>query len=336
MFTIKKDQIEAVMQVCKTAATRHANQAFECVLIEADADGVSLTGGDGVVEINRALVADVESGFKIAVNAQKFMQAVKACGDATVILKDQLTIKSGRRRFKLHTVDAEAYPAYPRANNDNKMNIAPQTLIETIKLVSFASAKNDVRHVLNGVFIGKHATATNGHRMAVADLGLKKDAIVSIEAVNKIPLDITGDVYLSDNVLSIVSGTYSFKCKLIDGKYVDYERVIPNEFTKEVTVDKSSFIDAIKAAQINAPESGNVVFHFCSESTIKSRSGKQEDAIIDFDCVTNSDFEMSFNSSYLLNALSVLDLDIVKMQFNDGQVRIDDDGLINIISMCRI
>lgn len=336
MFTIEKNQIESIKQVCKTAASRHACQSFECVLIEADGDSVTLTGGDGIVEIQRTIPANVKTGFKVAVNATKFMQAVNACGDATVVLKDQLIVKAGRRQFKLHTVDADAYPAYPQAIDDHKLDIDPQNLIESIKAVSFAAAKNDVRHMLNGVYIGKDAAATDGHRMAVVPLELDKSAIVSIEAVNKIPLDFGGSVFLSDNVLSIVSDDKSFKCKLIDGKYVSYDKAIPSKFNHTVEVNRADFIDAIKAAQINAPESGNVLFHFCQDSTIKSRSGRSEDAQVGFDCTTDSDFEMAFNSSYLLSALSVLHSESVVIKFADSQLVIESDGMINVISMCRI
>lgn len=337
MFTIEKEYIEAVSQVCKTAASRHANQSFECVLIEASEHGlVSLTGGDGIVEIKRVIPCDVKTSFSIAVNAAKFSQAVSACGNPSVTLKDQLIVKSGRRQFKLHTVNADIYPAYPEAVDDNKMDINPSNLIDSIKAVSFAAAKNDVRHMLNGVFIGAHAVATNGHRMCVLDLGLQKDAIVSIEAVNKIPLDIDGDVYLSNNVLSIVSSEYSFKCKLIDGKYVSYERALPKDFKYTVDVNREDFIDSIKAAQINAPESGNVSFHFCDKSVIKSRSGKQEDALIGFDCTSSDDFEMGLNSSYLLNALNAVKSESVSIKFTDSQAVIEQDGMVNVISMCRI
>ena len=339
MFTLTKDHIEYVKQVCKTAATRHANQAFECVLIECDStrNEVKLTGGDGIVEIVRVLSADVETDFSTAVNAVKFMQSVDACKSPTGILKDQLIVKHGRRQFKIQTVSAEAYPAYPKSVDDHKIDgVTPSNLIDTIKAVSFAAAKNDVRHMLNGVFIGGHAVATNGHRMCVIDLGLSKNAIVSIEAVNKIPLDISGTVFLSDNVMSIIDESYEFKCKLIDGKYIGYERAIPQSSVNNVSVERADFIDAIKAAQINAPDSGNVIFHFCDESTIRSRSGRNEDAKIGFDCETSADFEMSFNSSYLIDALKVIKSESVELLFTDSQMYFREGGILNVISMCRI
>jgi DNA polymerase-3 subunit beta len=341
MFKITKNQIEDINTVCKAAATRHANQAFENVLINVSIDGiVFFTGGDGTIQIDRNIVSDkVETGFTISVNAHKFSQAITACGDCTVILKDQLIVKSGRRNFKLQAVDAESYPSFPEPTNNDKIDISAENLIDSIKSVAFASAKNDVRYVLNGVCIGVDAVATNGHRMAVMPLGLSKSVIVSIDAVGKIPAGAKGEIYISDNILSIVDSVNqsSFKCKLVDGRYPEYKKVVPKKSTvkHEATVNRVDFIDAIKAAQINMPDSGNVLFTF-GENTIKSRSGKNEYAEVGFDCDCSSNFEMSFNSSYLLGALSSLISDKVTMGFTDSQVVIECDGMTNIISMCRI
>jgi len=338
MFTLTKKQSEAVSQVCKMASSRHANQGFECVLIQADSETntVKLTAGDSIVEIIRVLNTEVETSVSVAVNAAKFMQSVLACGDCTVVVKDQMTIKNGRRSFKLHTVNSDAYPAYPDSVTEHEVNISPVSLIEAVKAVSFASAKNDVRHILNGVFIGRDAVATNGHRVCLYPLGLEKSAIVSIEAVGKIPLDIDGKVYLSENVLSIVSTEYSFKCKLIDGRYVPYEKILPKKFKHDVTVNTADFIDAVKAAKINAPESGNILLMFGEKSEIKSRSGKNEDATVGFDCVSSAEFEIGFNSSYLIDALNVVVSESVNIKFTESQVYIEDAGIISLISMVRI
>ena len=165
---------------------------------------------------------------------------------------------------------------------------------------------------------------------------MSKDAIISIEAVSKIPTDIEGKVYLSNNILSIISSDHSFKSKLIDGKYVPYQKIVPTEFKSTVTVNREDFIDAVKAAKINSPESGNVFFKFGKESEIKSRSGKNEDAVIGFDCESTSEFEIGFNSSYLIDALSMLTLESIDMKFTDSQLYVEQAGVINLISMVRI
>lgn len=337
MFKLTKEQTELAINACKFAASRHANQGFECVLINADSESnkVTFTAGDSIVEKIRVISCDVELSLSVAVNAAKFSQSIAACKNPTILLKDQLTVKSGRRVFNIHTVDPSAYPAYPESIKENEMDIAPNELIDAIKTVAFSAAKNDVRYVLNGVFIGKNAVATNGHRLCIYPLGLDKDAIISIDAVNKMPSDIDGKVYLSNNVLSFVSDEYSFKSKLIDGKYVPYEKIIPSKFTSNVTVNREDFIDAVKAAKINSPDSGNIFFKFGKDSEIKSRSGKNEDAVIGFDCESSNEFEMGFNSSYLIEALNMLSLDSIDIKFTDGQLYIEQEGVANLISMVK-
>lgn len=335
MFTLTKEHANIIKQVCNSAANRHANQSFECVLIEASENAVTLTAGDGVVQVQRTISTEVTSNFSVAVNAQKFNQAFNSCRNPSVTLKDQLIVKSGRRIFKLHAIDADVYPAFPESVGDKKLCIDPLTIIDSIKSVSFSAAKNDVRYMLNGVYIGKHAVGTNGHRLCCVELGIESSAILSIEAVSKIPDDIKGDAFLSENVFSIIDDGYSFKCKLIQGKYVSYERAIPSKFNHTVTVNRDDFIDAVKAAKINAPDTGNVLFSFGPESKITSRSSKNEDASIGFDCDADGEFEMGFNSSYLLDALNAIHSDSVLIQFTDSQACIINDLSVNVISMAR-
>ena len=103
-----------------------------------------------------------------------------------------------------------------------------------------------------------------------------------------------------------------------------------------MTVNTAHFIDAVKAAKINAPESGNILLMFGEKSEIKSRSGKNEDATVGFDCVSSDEFEIGFNSSYLIDALNVVVSESVNIKFTESQVYIEDAGIISLISMVRV
>lgn len=336
MITIDKSQIDAIKRVCKAASTKNPIQYFENILLEANENSLKMTAGDGIVEISASIKVDVKSGFSICVNAAKFSQSVDACKGGSITVKDLMTVKNGRRSFKLQTLPSENYPSYQDAINEDKIDIKPIEIIDAIKSVSFAASKNDVRSFLNGVFIGEDAVATNGHRMSVFPIGLKSSAIVSIEAVNKIPLEATGDVFLSSNVLSIIDSDFSFKCKLIDGRYPDYKKVIPTKFKHSINIDSAHLKDAIKAAQINAPDSGNILLIFGAESSIKSASGKKEEALIGLDCESDSEFEMAFNSSYLIDVMNSVTSESITINFSESQAIIEDGGQINVISMCRV
>lgn len=333
MFTLDSNLTNLVKQVCDLAS-KNPNQALECVLLEVNDGYLSLTAGNGVVEIRRVLQVDSQSNFTTAVNAKKFYQSISSCKNPVVTLNDDLIVKSGRRRFTIKTIDPNAYPIYPDSTDESKIDMGSNELVDCIKKVAFAAAKNDVRYMLNGVFIGKHAVATNGHRVCVHDLGLDKEAIVNIDSVSKMPEGFEGDVYLSENILAIKGEGYHFKSKLIDGKYISYEKAIPTDFDKTVSVDKSDIIDAIKAAKINAPESLNVLFKFGESSEIISKNSRKENAHIGFECTTTDSFEIGFNSDYMISAISSIDSDDIKIGFTEDRAIISDSNIVNVVSKC--
>lgn len=337
MITIAKKYAEEIKQVCQAAASRASIQAFENIYIHADESGiVKLKAGDSMIEITRMIAADkFESGFETTVNAPKFLQAFNACsGDVQIIVKDKMTIKSGKRRFTLPVISAESYPAYPEMDDAQKVEC--DGFIETVKQSAWAAGKNDVRYVMNGVYISKDAVGTNGHKMAVTPIGLDCDIILPIETINKIP-DIDGDIYISDSVMAIKSKDVEFKTKLIDGRYPDYKRAIPS-CDKTASVDLDEFKSAVKAAQITAnSQFKTIVMSFGDECSISATSSdKREDSSIGFECDCSDSFEFAVNSSYLLEALNELTLPNVELQFSDGMMMIEEAGKKLIICSVRL
>lgn len=334
MITIDKCHGEAIKQVCQAASSRSTIQAFENVMIKSIKDGIEMKAGDSLIEITRTIPAAVESGFETTVNAAKFLQAFTACGgDVTLICKDDLTVKSGRRKFNLPIISVESYPAYPEMGDSERIDC--DGIVKKIKAASWASAKDDVRHVFNGVFIGEHAVATNGHKMAMVNLGLNRKAIVPINSIQKMP-DIDGIIMISDSIFCIKGDDLTFKTKLIDGQFPDYTRAIPKT-NKTVTVKTADFIDAVKAAAITANSKfKTVIFRFGKESTVESLSqDKRESSLIGFDCDTSDDFDFAVNSAYLIEAASSLSSESLEIKFSDMQMMIESDDHKAIISAVR-
>lgn len=335
MIIIEQSHKEAIKQVCQSAASRSHIQAFENIMIRTLESAVELKAGDSLIELTKTIPAEVKSGFETTVNAAKFLQSFNACGgDVTITLKDKMTIKSGSRRFALPVIPVESYPAYP--DMEDEQRIGDTSVIKTVKSASWASGVNDVRHVFNGVFLGEYVAATNGHKMSLIDNGADCSVIIPIEAIKRIP-DVDGEVYISDYVMCIKSDDLLFKTKLVDGRPMDYTRAIPKT-NKEVTVDVSDFTDAVRAAQITAnSQFKTIVMHFGKESTITAASAdKREESSIGFACDTSVEFDFAVNSSYLIEALSVLDCESVTIEFSDDKMMINKDGAKSIISYVRV
>lgn len=335
MIIISKQYSEQIKEVCSTAASRSSIQAFENIYILAVDDGLTLKAGDSMVELTRHIECEVKSGFETTVNASKFIQAFSACGDdVKIIVKDKMTISSGRKKFTLPIIDAESYPAYQDMVDANKIECPG--FIDAIKSASWAAGKQDARYVFNGVCVRGDAVGTNGHKMSVVPLGADCDIIIPIDTIKKMP-NYEGDIYVSENVLAIKGHDFEFKTKLIDGQYPDYNRAIP-KCSKSVSIDLSELKDAVKAAQITAnSQFKTVIFNFGKESSVTSHSAdKREDSSIDIACDASEEFTFAVNSSYLIEALNELTLPNVEMAFSDGQMMIEEAGRKLIICAVRL
>ena len=338
MITIAKKYQEEIKQVCQTAAARNAIQAFENIYIHADNDGtIKIKAGDSMVEITRTLVAEsFESGFETTVNASKFLQAFNACpNDVKIIVKDKMTIKSGKRRFTLPIIDAESYPAYPELSETQKVGDA-QAVKSLLDECLWAVDRNDARAMFKGVHLGNDAVGTDGKKMCVISGDIQSNLIVPVDSVNKIP-DIEGEVFASDSMLVIKGDGVEFKTKLIDARFPDYTRAIP-KCTKTVDVDMAEFKSAVKAAQITAnSQFKTVVLSFGEDSTVcASSADRREDSSIGFECEPSEPFEFALNSTYLIEALNQLTLPSVQLQFSDAQLMIEEGGKKLVISSVKL
>ena len=338
MITISKSHQDAIKQVCQAASSKSHIQALENVHINASVDGiVTLKAGDSLVEVTRLVVADsVETGFTTTVNASKFMQSFNACnGDVTIIVKDEMTIKSGRRKFILDTINPDSYPSYPELTDDQIIDCP--NLIELIKSVSWAAAVDDVRFYLNGAHIGECVVSTNGHKMSLVKANIDTDIIIPVEAVRKLPNLTSYQVSASDNILAIKTDDMEFKTKLVDGRFPDYKRVI-RDVEKRATVNTEEFKNAIKAAAVLADEKKKtIVFTFGVESKVESaETSRKESSSIGFDCDTSDDIKFACSSAYILELINSVQSESVILGFNDNQLIVEDGDQTSIIMGVKV
>lgn len=324
MIIISKDSLADIKSVCSIAKDKAQLEITQNVLIESTSDKLRLTTTNLEVEVTRCIDAKIESGFSATVNAKKFSQSVAACGKdikIELLAEGAVQIKSGRKRFKLPSKPAEDFPVFPVMESTQKLDVDALDFANLAKAVMFASAVDDVRYVMNGVYIGKHVVATNGHRMSWLNIGggFDCEAIIPRDSVAAMP-EIGGEVYCSYNALSLEYENMTFKTKLVDGKYPSYERLFQDK-NKNLTVEKSELIDAIKSAMITANDKSRaVVFNFNpQESTVQSKSGTGHDSEIGFICDCPEEFEIAINSDYLLAAVDACDSEQVEIYYEDSQ-----------------
>lgn len=312
------------------------------VLLEADADGLSLTGTDMEVELH----ARVEEGIEISQPGQVTVAGRKLAliwralaEDAEVHVESgaQVTVRSGRSRFTLATAPVEDFPKVIAQDPVGELDLASEDLKRLLEQTSFAVAQQDVRHYLNGLLLevtDEHvrAVATDGHRLAMCTRrgGLagteRVRAIVPRKGVgelNRLLGEAEGPVSLAlgGNVVQARHGPYTLTTKLIEGEFPDYERVIPRQATHTMSGDRAKLHHSLVGAAILTNETYRGVRLSLDKEhlTVRANNPDQEEAEdtvpVDY---AGDELEIGFNVDYLLDVFNVVHSDTVRLSVSDA------------------
>ena len=262
----KEDLARAVGAVAKVVEARNTIPILSNILLDADNGKLKVTGTDLDIEASTSVEASVNVPGRLTVNAKLLGDlAKKATGDVTMTLDaDRLIVKYGRSRFTLQTLPAEDFPSLTAGTYAAEFEIDLAALFAP---VSFAMSSEETRFYLQGVYFRggdtSVAVATDGHRLAKhvgPNLPAFEGIIVPRKTVGLIPKGVV-KVSVSEAKIRIASGGLTITSKLIDGKFPDYERVIPTteRNDKVVTVDRDAIMKAADRVATVSSERGRAV-----------------------------------------------------------------------------
>lgn len=323
MIKITPAHEQTIKQVCKLANPRATITAYANVLIDAQEFATTITAGDGVVEMNAKLDCIVQSGGLFMVGAQKFAQALSACGfDAAITIKDgYILVKSKGSKFKLTTLDPETYPAYEDTGKQAQLNVE----LCDIKSSSVSCANGDARAFLNGVYVGAGIAASDGHRITTLKIeNQDKEIIIPADAIMRAP-DGEPKISTDGRIASFDYGNSVFKTKLIDARYPNFDKAI-NQVDKKINVNAEELKEAIKSAMLTGEQVT------LSTGRIQGESKNNDATDIEFSA-TGDEVEMTFNGKYVIDALS-FSAGEIEIGFNDTQMIIDN-GFRNVVMCVR-
>ncbi|MCG8671573.1 MAG: DNA polymerase III subunit beta [Pseudomonadales bacterium] len=342
-FTVSREKlIKPLQQVAGVVERRQTLPVLSNVLMVIEGNRLSLTGTDMEVELVAHIELDEElPSSEITVPAKKLVDICKSLpndSDISFELNDQkMTVKSGRSRFSLATLPANDFPNLEEATGDIEFSINQGYLKQIIDRTSFAMAQQDVRFYLNGMLFELsenrlRAVATDGHRLALCDgeaqiaVSETTQSIVPRKGVIEIARlfsDEDGDVAiaLSQNHIRVETSELRFTSKLVDGKFPDYQRVLPKKGDKIVIGEKSEMKQSFSRVAILSNEKyrGVRIKVLAGTITIVANNPEQEEAeeviSVDYD---GPELEIGFNVNYLLDVLNVVISDSVKIALNDS------------------
>jgi len=341
-FSIQREVfLQPLSQVVGVVERRQTLPVLANFLITAQGKRVSITGTDMEVELIASVKTDVSGDGETTVPARKLVDIVRMLPDGADIsvslAGDKLTVSSSRSRFTLSTLPATEFPATDQVETLETVNIQELNLKRLLDKTSFAMANQDVRYYLNGLLFefldgGLKTVATDGHRLAVCDfegdLGVANNRQLIVPRKGVLELsrmlsdsDNQVELALGKNHIRLVKGSTIFTSKLIDGRFPDYEAVIPVGTDRHINVDRNSFTHALQRAAILSNEKYRGVRLEAAGNVIKiiAHNPQHEEAVEELEAEMNFDqLAIGFNVTYLLEALTALDSEAVVLEMKDA------------------
>ncbi len=338
-----QDKVLSVLQsVSGIVERRHTLPILANVLIRKTGSSVQLTTSDLEIQIRTTAELDGDSGnFTTTVGARKLIDILRTMpNDQTVSLEsnaNKLILKGGKSRFTLQTLPAEDFPLVQEAASFGPVFSVPQkTLKDLLNQVAFAMAVHDIRYYLNGILFvaeGKQLSlvATDGHRLAFANATLdvevpRQEVILPRKTVlemQRLLSDAEGaiEMQFASNQAKFSFGGMEFVTKLVEGKFPDYNRVIPKNHKNTVTLGRAPLLASLQRTAILTSEKFKGVRLNIEPGTLRvaSNNAEQEEAVDELDIDYGGDaIEIGFNVTYLIDALSNMDQEMVKMELADS------------------
>ncbi len=348
MIVLKAAQekvLSALQAVSGIVERRHTLPVLANVLIRKTGAQLELTTSDLEIQVRTTAELDGDAGnFATTVGARKLIDILRSMPvDQIVTLtsnQNKLTLQGGKSRFTLQTLPADDFPLVQEAADFGPSFSVPQkTLKLLIDQVHFAMAVHDIRYYLNGILFvaeGKSLTlvATDGHRLALAQATLdaeipKQEVILPRKTVLELQRLLRDDKEAADgpiemrfagNQAKFAFSGMEFVSKLVEGKFPDYNRVIPKNHKNAVTLGRAPLLASLQRAAILTSEKFKGVRINIEPGTLRiaSSNAEQEEAKEELEIDYAGDtIEIGFNVTYLIDALTNMGQDMVKLELQD-------------------
>jgi DNA polymerase-3 subunit beta len=320
---------------------RHTLPILANVLLEQKDGMLNVTATD--LEMQITAVADLpgKDGQATTVGARKLQDLLRALPDDASLNIDvtgsKMTVKAGRSRFNLQTLAAADYPRISLGKEQLQTLSLPQKDLRALfRLAEFAMAQQDIRYYLNGMLLvvdrgSLQAVATDGHRLSWASLAVPGEySRQEVILPRKTVLEVTKLLEDSDQpvTIDILSNQVRFRfanvelvSKVVDGKFPDYNRVIPTGHPKRIELTRGELLSALQRAAILSNEKFRGVRLVLGDNQLRiiCTNSEQEEAEEELEIKYSGDpLDVGFNITYLLDVLANLSSEKVDLAFGDA------------------
>lgn len=328
-------------------------------LLEAAKDHLRITGTDLELGISRSVEAEVQEDGSIAIPAKRFSDLIKELPAGTLTLSarknQQITIESERSHFKIKGLSREEFPKLPSSSGQDLMVMDQGVLHAMLGLTAFSVSKDESRYVLTGILFSSkkgwlRLVSTDGRRMAMVErkartpTASERQVIVPAKALNELHRLLedgpTLQIHLKENQITFDLGEVQLISRLIEGKFPNYEQVIPPESPNKLKVSRESFLQAARRISLWATQdSPSIRLDLKADQLILSKQTPEvgeahEELEVSYG---GPEFSVGFNPVYLVDVLKALPDGEVEMELpgpdRPGVIRTKDHYLYVVLPM---
>ncbi len=336
----REDLLKPLGYVTGVVERRQTLPVLSYVLLRQQDNEMTLTGTDLEIEIVAKANKAGGGNAEMTLPARKLFDICRALpASAEIIIKkegEKSIVKSGKSRFALTTVPVADFPFVQAPQWEQALTLKQNELRRLLEQTHFCMAQQDVRYYLNGLLLEAtnkkiRAVATDGHRMAISETTLEnsvkadKQVIVPRKGVQEM-LRLLGDtdeqieVEIGANHIRARTNDFIFTSKLIDGRYPDYNKVIPGKQSKKLNLDRDLFRETLSRVAILSSEKYRGVRLGLNSKALRltahnpEHEEAQEEISTDY---SGESIEIGFNVNYMIEAISALHTEKVEFGLND-------------------
>lgn len=321
---------------------RHTLPILSNLLVNIKQQEMHLTATDLEMQISLKVPTGIEGELSTTISAKKLLDICRSLPDGTSIemvsQDNRITLKAGKSRFNLQTLPAADYPLMSKASGQNiSFTISQAELKRLLKQVEFAMAQQDIRYYLNGLLMEVngdqlHVVGTDGHRLSYTNTTLdqtfeKNEVILPRKTVLELT-KLLDEQSESPVVIDLLNGQVSFEfgdiqliSKVIDGKFPDYNRVIPSGHQNTFEVNRQAILSALQRASILSNEKYRSIRMVITNGQLKliSTNTEQEEAEEELEIAYDkTPLDIGFNVTYLIDVLNNLGDEQITFAFADA------------------
>jgi DNA polymerase-3 subunit beta len=333
--------LKPLSNVVSIVEKRQALPILSNLLLVGNENRLTFTATDLEMQTSLSIETKIDSNFEITISAKKLFDITRALPEGSElefqINESRVNVKAGKSKFNLQTLPAKDYPILKQGDSESiSFDISQKALKGLLKQVDFAMAQQDIRYYLNGLLFeiqGQklNIVGTDGHRLSFTSSKLnqsyeKKDVIIPRKTIMElIKLLEDDDDPVAIQILN-QQVTFKFKninliTKVIDGKFPDYHRVIPQGYENGFLINRQSLLSAMQRASILSNEKYRGIRLVISENNMKliTTNSEQEEAQEDIEVIYNNEqIDIGFNVTYLIDVLSNIQYEQLNFLFKDS------------------